>query len=170
MKIYKFLFPAVFIAVSTAGAGKSWANSDDEYCREFTQTIEVGGKKEEGYGTACQQPDGSWKVVEESGLGSDEGESVYTVENKRIYVEPSTTFIYERDYYRPHYRPYYRPQIGVVYVYPSHRNYNSRHYRSNRHYGHNRHYSHNRSYRDGGHRGGYKGSHRSGRDHGQRHR
>lgn len=33
------------------------------YCREFQQTIYVGGKKESGYGTACRQPDGSWEVV-----------------------------------------------------------------------------------------------------------
>lgn len=33
------------------------------YCREYQQTIYVGGKQETGYGTACRQPDGSWKVV-----------------------------------------------------------------------------------------------------------
>lgn len=33
------------------------------YCREFQQKITVGGKTQEGYGTACQQPDGSWKIV-----------------------------------------------------------------------------------------------------------
>ena len=34
-----------------------------ELCREFTQTINVGGKSEQGYGRACRQPDGSWKIV-----------------------------------------------------------------------------------------------------------
>lgn len=33
------------------------------YCREYQQTIVVGGKTQSGYGTACQQPDGSWQVV-----------------------------------------------------------------------------------------------------------
>jgi len=33
------------------------------YCREFRQTIYVGGRSEQGYGTACRQPDGSWKIV-----------------------------------------------------------------------------------------------------------
>lgn len=32
-------------------------------CREYSQTIYVGGKQQSGYGTACQQSDGSWKVV-----------------------------------------------------------------------------------------------------------
>lgn len=34
------------------------------YCREYQQTIYVGGKQQSGYGTACQQPDGTWKVVQ----------------------------------------------------------------------------------------------------------
>ena len=34
-----------------------------EYCREFQSEINVGGQREKGYGTACQQPDGSWKIV-----------------------------------------------------------------------------------------------------------
>ena len=34
-----------------------------QYCREYQQTISVGGKQQSGYGTACQQPDGTWKVM-----------------------------------------------------------------------------------------------------------
>jgi len=34
------------------------------YCREFQQSIVVGGKAQQGYGKACQQPDGSWKIVQ----------------------------------------------------------------------------------------------------------
>jgi surface antigen len=34
------------------------------YCREFQQTITVNGQQQNGYGTACQQPDGSWKIVQ----------------------------------------------------------------------------------------------------------
>jgi len=37
------------------------ANGD--YCREFQQTVTVGGKTEKAFGTACRQPDGSWKIV-----------------------------------------------------------------------------------------------------------
>lgn len=33
------------------------------YCREYQQTIVVGGKTQSGYGTACQSPDGSWEIV-----------------------------------------------------------------------------------------------------------
>jgi surface antigen len=35
-----------------------------QYCREFQQTITINGQPQSGYGTACQQPDGSWKIVQ----------------------------------------------------------------------------------------------------------
>lgn len=34
------------------------------YCREFNQKITVGGRTQDAFGTACQQPDGSWKIVQ----------------------------------------------------------------------------------------------------------
>ncbi len=33
------------------------------YCREYQTTVTVQGKTERAYGTACRQPDGSWKIV-----------------------------------------------------------------------------------------------------------
>ncbi|MBT4018642.1 MAG: glycine zipper 2TM domain-containing protein [Alphaproteobacteria bacterium] len=33
------------------------------YCREYQQTITVGGRTEEAYGEACRQTDGTWKIV-----------------------------------------------------------------------------------------------------------
>jgi len=33
------------------------------YCREYQQTITVGGRTEEAYGEACRQPDGTWKII-----------------------------------------------------------------------------------------------------------
>jgi surface antigen len=37
---------------------------DGQVCREFQQTIVVGGQTQQGVGTACRQPDGSWKIVQ----------------------------------------------------------------------------------------------------------
>jgi surface antigen len=34
-----------------------------QYCREYTQTINIGGERHQSYGTACRQPDGTWKIV-----------------------------------------------------------------------------------------------------------
>ena len=38
-------------------------SGEGNYCREFKQTIVVDGRNEVGHGTACQQPDGSWEIV-----------------------------------------------------------------------------------------------------------
>jgi surface antigen len=42
----------------------TFQSSTGQNCREFQQTITVGGRTEEGYGTACRQPDGSWKIIQ----------------------------------------------------------------------------------------------------------
>ncbi len=34
-----------------------------QYCREYQTTVTVGGQTQDAFGTACQQPDGSWKIV-----------------------------------------------------------------------------------------------------------
>lgn len=41
----------------------AYQKSDNTYCREYQQTVTIGGKTEEAYGTACRQPDGTWKIV-----------------------------------------------------------------------------------------------------------
>lgn len=38
-------------------------SSGGRYCREFQHEVSIGGQKEQSYGTACQQPDGSWEVI-----------------------------------------------------------------------------------------------------------
>jgi surface antigen len=43
---------------------RTYQTASGTYCREYSQTIRVGGRSEEGYGTACRQPDGSWKIVQ----------------------------------------------------------------------------------------------------------
>lgn len=39
------------------------SKTSGSYCREYQQTVIVGGQEQSAYGTACQQPDGSWKIV-----------------------------------------------------------------------------------------------------------
>lgn len=68
------------LETTPSGTQVSWRNPDSgnagtivpqpayqaasgEYCREFQQTIQVGGETKQGYGTACRQPDGSWKIM-----------------------------------------------------------------------------------------------------------
>ena len=68
------------IDTTPTGTTTSWANPDSgnsgtytpiqtyqtdsgQYCREFQQTITVGGQTEDAYGTACRQPDGTWQIA-----------------------------------------------------------------------------------------------------------
>ncbi|HET7833953.1 MAG TPA: RT0821/Lpp0805 family surface protein [Gallionella sp.] len=43
---------------------RTYVSRSGENCREYQTTVTVSGKKERAYGTACRQPDGSWRVVE----------------------------------------------------------------------------------------------------------
>jgi surface antigen len=42
---------------------RTYRSTSGQYCREYQQTITVGGQTHQAYGTACRQPDGSWKIV-----------------------------------------------------------------------------------------------------------
>ena len=32
------------------------------YCREFTDEVTIAGRRQQSYGVACRQPDGTWKI------------------------------------------------------------------------------------------------------------
>jgi len=42
---------------------ETYQSASGEYCREYQQTVWVGGKEQQAYGTACRQPDGTWKII-----------------------------------------------------------------------------------------------------------
>jgi surface antigen len=42
---------------------KTYRADSGQYCREYTQTVNIGGKQEKAYGKACRKPDGQWEVV-----------------------------------------------------------------------------------------------------------
>ncbi|MER2520738.1 MAG: glycine zipper 2TM domain-containing protein [Bdellovibrionales bacterium] len=39
-------------------------DTSGSYCREYSQQIRIGNQVQESYGTACMQPDGSWKITQ----------------------------------------------------------------------------------------------------------
>jgi surface antigen len=41
---------------------KTYQTAAGQYCREFQQTVTIDGKTQQAYGTACRQPDGTWKI------------------------------------------------------------------------------------------------------------
>jgi surface antigen len=43
---------------------ETFAGEQGQPCREFTMRGFVDGESEEVFGTACRQPDGTWRIVE----------------------------------------------------------------------------------------------------------
>jgi len=44
---------------------KTYQDGSGKYCREYVQTVKIGGKEEKAYGKACRQKDGQWKIISE---------------------------------------------------------------------------------------------------------
>ncbi|MGE5537515.1 MAG: hypothetical protein ACM30I_02785 [Gemmatimonas sp.] len=55
--------PVVSPMVDATPASAPYRTSDGRYCREYTTTTVVAGVPRSSYGTACLQPDGSWRIV-----------------------------------------------------------------------------------------------------------
>lgn len=63
-------FPAAtpVIPPPQVGAGPIWVlregvDRNGNLCREFQQTVNVGGGPEQIHGIACRRPDGTWQIV-----------------------------------------------------------------------------------------------------------
>lgn len=127
----KTLMMGIGLSLAAFVAAPSDARAD--YCREYTRTVQIGGRTQDAYGTACQQSDGSWMIVGE-GLGNDIPDNVsnvdYVIHDDRrdivpsrvVYYETAPRYVYNRPaplfvwysnsgrYYRNgNYHNYYRP-------------------------------------------------------------
>lgn len=68
------------LETSSSGTATAWHNPDSgnsgsvmplrtfqkangQYCREYMQTLYIGGEEHQAYGTACRQADGTWRIV-----------------------------------------------------------------------------------------------------------
>lgn len=84
---------------------RTFVNDQGLPCREFQQTIVIGGREEQGYGTACRQPDGTWRIVS----GPPEASTAPAEQRTTVYV---------REVARPYpYYPYGYAPFGYAYPY-----------------------------------------------------
>lgn len=98
------------LGILAAGALSSAANAQS-YCREFNRDIVVGGRMQNGYGTACMQPDGAWQV-------QNQGQAVEQVSYQTVgqvrYVDPYYGApYYGQPVYVPTYPAYAPPPVIV---------------------------------------------------------
>lgn len=64
MKAFYTLLAASMLLPTVTSAHSTTHYGHDNHCREFSETIHVGKKKEKIYGTACKQTDGSWRIMD----------------------------------------------------------------------------------------------------------
>ena len=59
--------PSVWNNPQTGNSGsitptKTYQLANGQYCRQYQQTITIGGEQHQTYGTACRQADGNWQI------------------------------------------------------------------------------------------------------------
>ena len=42
---------------------RTYQDSQGQYCREYQTTVVIDGRPQSGHGTACREPDGTWRLV-----------------------------------------------------------------------------------------------------------
>ncbi len=107
------------------------------YCREYQQMVTVAGRKQESYGTACMQPDGSWKILPSNVEQQADAEDIEYIEPPRyvsqpVYVVPPPIYYEPEPYYhRPYGYPYARSGFSIEFGSGGHyrRGYGGHHYR-----------------------------------------
>jgi surface antigen len=149
----------------------TYQNDQGEYCREYQQTVTIGGQQQQAYGTACRMPDGAWEVVSSEPVDAPQPAPTVVYRDQVVY-QPVPVPIYGPPRFWPFalsfswYRGNWGASIGwggYPYGYYGGGYYNG-YYGGHRGYRYgNRHGGHFRQARHGGHRGGnYRGRHNRG--------
>lgn len=136
----------VSAALLSVGLIPSTVQAQETQCREFTRDVTIDGQDVQAYGTACLQPDGTWRIVADQ----PQGRVVQRAPDTReiiVFSQPRQKAYHHRSY---SYRPYYSAGYGRSYG-KKHYGYGYGHKSYGKKYGHG--YGHH-----GGH-GGYKKHH-----------
>jgi|GEM_PF-836779 len=96
---------------------ETYTNELGQPCREFITTIVIGGREEQGYGTACRQPDGTWQIVTDEQATTSTPSAptnvyVYAPPERYYYIYPDAYYYYPSSFYYP-----YHIYLSFRYVY-----------------------------------------------------
>lgn len=98
---------------------RTYQTASGQYCREYQQTVTINGEEQQAYGTACRQPDGSWKIVPEE--PQVQGQVVQPRTETRYVPVYQDSYGYYPWYYWP------RTSISFSYGYSSGHRHHDRH-------------------------------------------
>lgn len=90
---------------------RTFSDSQGQPCREFISTIVIGGQQQQGYGTACRQPDGTWQIVSNE-AAADQTPPPETQTNVYVNNPPPEYYSYPTDLYYP-----YHIYLSFGYIY-----------------------------------------------------
>jgi surface antigen len=76
---------------------RTFADAQGQPCREFITTIIIDGREEQGYGTACRQPDGAWQIV-----AGEQQIAVASPPPAVFYTPPPQYYYYPSGFYAPY--------------------------------------------------------------------
>jgi hypothetical protein len=99
-----------------------------ENSRVLTDKVRIGGQPQASYGTACLQPDGTWRIVAPA---SSAPQTVYQTTVAQVpYVYP-TPYAYPAPY--PYYSPFYNPfwprvSLGASFIFDGHHHHGGHHH------------------------------------------
>ena len=123
MKLRSLLTLAVAGFVATAATAqpvpmRSIPRNDPNgtYCREYQQMVIVGGQRQNSYGTACQQPDGDWKILPSDVQSQATMNTTIEYIEEPVFISQPVYMAPPPVYYQP--RPYYGPR-SYPYAYGS---------------------------------------------------
>jgi hypothetical protein len=88
----------------------STAPTTDDGCREYTQTVNIGGEEQKAYGRVCPQPDGSWRF-EPPPSQQRPGSSLEAARTAPVYPYPamgSSMFFGSAFYFGKHHHHHHR--------------------------------------------------------------
>ena len=103
--------PPVFASTLSASAtGSVDPVVETQNCREFGAPIRVGNVEQQGYGRACQQPDGTWRIAAPAADAQPSNPQHTTTYTTSYYPYPSYGYPH---YGYPYYGyPHFQPSFG----------------------------------------------------------
>lgn len=103
---------------------RTFENVQGQPCREFVTTIIIANQEEQGYGTACRQPDGSWALDRDASASAP----ALTL-TTRTYIDqsPVAYYAYPNGFFGSH-----QIYLSFGHVYRSGHLYRGRHYMDGR--------------------------------------